>query len=214
RYHKPRLLPMAATIEAPLKWHVVKDIVQRGKTDADALSGLGRCIWDYEDYMAYCRKLKQEWATVSDYMRAKLFNAPTKENAEGKLEVDIDADTTSSTCYVLVMKNEFPYTFATEDNILHINIWSSSEALSDNVVEQLIADRLPCDEYVWFVNPPQLRSVRALWHCHIMLRNLKPSAKLSTPGQPELFDATAFAASRNLLAFCVEEAIGPSLAVA
>ncbi|GLC58250.1 hypothetical protein PLESTB_001337800 [Pleodorina starrii] len=153
---------MAAIVSAPLRWQEVKEIVQRGKSDVTALSSIGRCAWDYADYTEYCSQLKEKWATVGDNMRAKLFNAPTRAIPDGKLEVDNDLDTTSSTCYVLVMKNEFPYSFAPEDQISHVNIWCSSQGLDDSIVEQLIAERLPCDEYVWFVNPPQLRSVKTV----------------------------------------------------
>lgn len=59
-----------------------------------------------------------------------------------------------------VMANEFPYYL--EPDVSHINIWCSSMALSDETVERLISERLPCDEYVWFVNPPQFQSVRTV----------------------------------------------------
>jgi hypothetical protein len=65
------------------------------------------------------------------------------------------------------MANEFPY--YVEADIAHTNIWCSNGALSDEMVEGLIAKRLPSDtgEYLWFVNPPRYQSVRAVRGCWV-----------------------------------------------
>ncbi|KAG2495511.1 hypothetical protein HYH03_006454 [Edaphochlamys debaryana] len=91
------------------------------------------------------------------------------------------------------MLNEFPYYLAPEDRVTHVNIWCSSQPLADATIEKMIAERLPAEEYVWFVNPPQFQSIRTIWHCHIMLRNLDMGrVKLSDLGQPELLDRSKY----------------------
>lgn len=49
----------------------------------------------------------------------------------------------------------------------HINLWSS-QPLSAAEVEAEMAARLPPGaQTCWFVNPPVLQSVPAIWHAHI-----------------------------------------------
>ncbi|KAG2449595.1 hypothetical protein HYH02_005128 [Chlamydomonas schloesseri] len=85
------------------------------------------------------------------------------------------------------MRNEFGYYL--EPGLEHINIWSSDRPLSPAVIEALISERLPCEAYLWFVNPPQYQSIKAIWHAHVMVKGLKENhAHISAPGEVEILD--------------------------
>ncbi|GLC69668.1 hypothetical protein PLESTF_000862500 [Pleodorina starrii] len=182
---------MTSVLSERLSWDEIKELVHRGKTsDIDAFGVLGRCEADLFSYRAHRANILETYASVTDELRSRLFGAPLvkQEQNGGKLAVDTASDTTASKRYVLVMANEFPY--YVDHNIAHINIWCSNGALSDETVEQLIVERLPSEtaEYVWFVNPPQYQSIRAIWHCHVFVRNLKPTARVAKPGEAELWN--------------------------
>lgn len=77
-----------------------------------------------------------------------------------QLVVDSDNDHTARDCHIMVMRNEFGYFL--DEGLEHINIWCSDRPLSAEVIEAIIRERLPCEDYLWFVNPPQYQSIKAV----------------------------------------------------
>ena len=78
-------------------------------------------------------------------------------------------------------RNDFPYNF--EAGIEHHVLWSPSGPLPDEAIREEIAAWLSglhpaasvgCGshsyETLWWVNPPELQSIRACWHAHVLLR--------------------------------------------
>ncbi|GLI63396.1 hypothetical protein VaNZ11_006357, partial [Volvox africanus] len=179
---------MASVLSKRMNWDEIKNLVHRGKTtDVEALGVLGRCEADLMAYRDHRAKILQKYASVTDELRGRLFGAPLVVTQDGKLVVAA-SDPTSTKRHILVMANEFPY--YVDPEIAHLNIWCSNGPLSDETVEHLIAERLPSEteEYVWFINPLQYQSIRAIWHCHVFVRNLKSTARVGKPGEAELWD--------------------------
>ena len=66
-------------------------------------------------------------------------------------------------------RNDFPYHF--EEGIDHWVLWSSSGPLLDEALRGEAAERFGTDhEFLIWVNPPELQSVRAMWHAHVLIR--------------------------------------------
>lgn len=80
-------------------------------------------------------------------------------------------------------RNDFPYNL--ESGIEHHVLWSPSGPLRDEAIQEEIAAWLlalppaAADnvghgshyyETQWWVNPPELQSIRACWHAHVLLR--------------------------------------------
>ncbi|KAG0180777.1 hypothetical protein DFQ28_002622 [Apophysomyces sp. BC1034] len=69
---------------------------------------------------------------------------------------------------VILLPNDFPY--AVEPGISHLLMWSQT-ALHKDYVEEILLSRYGKDyEWVFWVNPVEIQSVRRLPHVHIFLR--------------------------------------------
>ncbi len=81
---------MASTVTERFTWEQLKDLVRRGTSgeDVEALGILGRCEADLLVYRAHRAKLLQQYVSLNDYLRIRLFGAPSTVDAEsGKLAV-------------------------------------------------------------------------------------------------------------------------------
>ena len=54
-------------------------------------------------------------------------------------------------------------------SIRHYLLWSTKELSTDELSQQ-VADFVDTEQYVYFVNPPHLRSVRKVWHAHVLFK--------------------------------------------
>jgi hypothetical protein len=74
-----------------------------------------------------------------------------------------------STPPVIILPNDFPY--AVEPSIQHILLWSQLP-LSRSYIEDILETNFgsQCYEWVYWVNPPEIQSVRKLPHVHVFLR--------------------------------------------
>lgn len=81
---------MTSTVTERFTWEQLKDIVRRGTSgeDVEALGILGRCEADLLVYRAHRAKLLDQYVSLNDYLRIRLFGAPSAVDAEsGKLAV-------------------------------------------------------------------------------------------------------------------------------
>ncbi|EIE83427.1 hypothetical protein RO3G_08132 [Rhizopus delemar RA 99-880] len=72
----------------------------------------------------------------------------------------------------LILPNDFPY--SVEPGTEHILIWSK-EPLMSEFVERLLEQEYGSNVWEWtyFVNPPELQSVRRFPHVHVFMRKKK-----------------------------------------
>ena len=65
--------------------------------------------------------------------------------------------------------NDFPYFF--EEGIEHWVLWSATGSIPEDALREEALRRFGADHdvLIW-VNPPELQSVRALWHAHVLTR--------------------------------------------
>ncbi|KAI3630396.1 hypothetical protein MIR68_011831 [Amoeboaphelidium protococcarum] len=70
---------------------------------------------------------------------------------------------------VILKFNDFPYKF--EAGILHYCLWSNQD-LSRNFIVEYISEAFDCRVYdmLWFMNPPHKKTIKNVWHVHILLR--------------------------------------------
>eukprot|EP00887_Chlorella_sp_A99_P005891 scaffold1.g5891.t1 len=151
---------------APTSWEELRERVAKG--GPEVLGQLGRSPAQLRAYFGHRDTvIKAQYASVADYLHAKVFGLPTAPGPDGRLVAQVPPDFAASRRTVW-RDNDFPYLL--EEGVVHLNYWSS-QPLSATEVEERIAAELPTDaEYVWFVNPPVLQSVPTIWHAHIMWR--------------------------------------------
>ncbi|SAL97069.1 hypothetical protein [Absidia glauca] len=77
--------------------------------------------------------------------------------------------TTSNPPTVIVLPNDFPY--SVEKGIQHVLIWSQ-EPLAPTFVDTVLGEQYDPGvwEWVYWVNPPEIQSVKKLPHVHVFLR--------------------------------------------
>ena len=69
----------------------------------------------------------------------------------------------------LLMPNEFPYHL--EENISHYLLWRVVPMTFEEVDNYIATNETlnKCD-ILWWVNPMWIKSVKGVWHCHILAR--------------------------------------------
>lgn len=121
-----------------------------------------------------CTQVKEEWVSTEDYLLARYFSFPASKCSDRqKLRVSPPADGVPTTLVWAV--NDFPYSL--EPGIEHHCVWAPShEAAAPAALEAFIEVHRPGNtwETLRFVNPAHLRSVRNVWHAHVMSRRRTP----------------------------------------
>jgi len=112
-----------------------------------------------EKYNQYCDALNRNGVTVSDVITKKMEGRP-----------------------IAWMRNEYPYNV---DNTRHYLIWSTYQ-LSNEKIKEIATRHAQGRKFICFVNPEYLRSVKDIWHAHVIIlsetnnQTHNPSAILAT----------------------------------
>lgn len=157
-------------------------------TTPSMLHLLRRGETEQQVYMKRMKEIRSEWESLDEYLRAIAFQYDMIETEVGKKKtrggIPVGANrriVEGVRVAVSFRKNDFPYDIAEE--IEHWLLWiavddenfpantSSWDLLTENAVSTLLGEYVPgASEYVWCVNPPELRSVACLPHVHIFSR--------------------------------------------
>ena len=150
-----------------LSWTQVTEIVS-----SDDLGRFGRTASELARYQRHKSAVLQEWASMSDFLCAEIFDVAPVLDADGKKRAAVpDSDSDGGAAPPLVWReNAFPY--AVRRGIEHHCVWSTSAAaLRDEARFREVLERhRPSDTFATchFINPPALQSVRALPHAHVL----------------------------------------------
>lgn len=66
-----------------------------------------------------------------------------------------------------LVHNKYPYNV--QDNVVHMVLWSN-EDLDMNLVDKILKKCLPKNEFVYFTNPPQLKSIQSVFHVQVFIK--------------------------------------------
>ena len=112
---------------------------------------------------------KQVQTVYNQWMKDTLAKYGTIENYLLKTKLHFEPTTDKSRPSVIILPNDFPY--SVEAGIQHILIWSQTPLASSYIEEILQKNYGPSYEWVYWVNPPEIQSVRKLPHVHVFLRH-------------------------------------------
>ncbi|WIA18658.1 hypothetical protein OEZ85_003363 [Tetradesmus obliquus] len=148
-----------------ITWDQIREIVKIGTVES--LGKLRRSEQQLKTYRAFMDKVRQDYASVADFIKISVLDSASKLNSEGKKEA---VDSEHGGQQIVWHLNDFPYYF--EDNVQHWLLWSSDRPLEQQLIAQQIAAKFPEQqwEHIMFVNPAALQSVLAIWHCHVLVR--------------------------------------------
>jgi len=73
---------------------------------------------------------------------------------------------------IKIVKNAFPYLRLIQNlsNVEHYCLWSRNGSLSSEVIESEIKKQFPIQEYFWFENIDEIKSIPEIWHCQIFIK--------------------------------------------
>lgn len=136
------------------------------------LHRLGRCAEDQERYAKYISSLKLEWESIDDFILCDKFNFEVEIGSDGK---KIATKNFPAHTPILVLKpNDFPYCF--ESDVEHYCLWKLRDDIAEdeivNAVESLRIVKSFGLNFIYFINPPSLRSVLDVSHAHIIIKVL------------------------------------------
>lgn len=71
-----------------------------------------------------------------------------------------------------ILKNNFPYLKLTQHLpwVTHYCLWSRVGKLPARTIKSEITKKFPHQEYFWFENSLNTKSVPEIWHCHLFVK--------------------------------------------
>lgn len=165
------------SMDTTLDWEALQRYIEHGRFDE-----LGRSkdlLLEMNDHM---HKVKEEYASVRDYILGKFFQLPLvevdveepdsiKDSASPiskgrKKQAIIRKDDMGRLAFAL---NDFPYNFT--PNIKHYILWSL-KPLTDEEIRDHISKLLTKGErYLVFSNLPFKQSIKDVFHVHVCVNN-------------------------------------------
>eukprot|EP00879_Flechtneria_rotunda_P006848 GHRR01007193.1.p1 GENE.GHRR01007193.1~~GHRR01007193.1.p1 ORF type:complete len:171 (+),score=39.38 GHRR01007193.1:585-1097(+) len=157
-----------------ITWQQAKKNIQAHTVES--LGKLGRTEADLATYKAHMAKVKDEYNSVSDFIKITVLERACRLNADCKKEAVEPAHSTQQLIWRL---NDFPYNF--EPDVQHWLLWSSNQPLEAVQIQEEIRAKFPDHEFLWFVNPAALQSVTSVWHCHVLVRPTQRQPSSTAP---------------------------------
>ncbi|KAF9116519.1 hypothetical protein BGX27_001813 [Mortierella sp. AM989] len=144
------------------------------------LTPMGRSEEVQEAYQRAIERRTKKYGSPDEYIRQRVLHWPPAEiDSESS-----DGNESSTSCSsvspptsptgpvdpleVRLIKNEFPY--SVEPGIEHWLIWSRNLLTDENWIRAYLEERLPGREFLFFINPPELRSVPTIFHVQVFTK--------------------------------------------
>lgn len=149
----------------PMTFADVKEIITAGQ-----LHKLIRSDKEQLKYTEFIKLLLESWCTPGDYFLSVKFGLAFTLEKNGKKSVSrqFSEDVKQQRHIAL---NDFPYFF--EEGVLHYILWKlEGEILPTDILEIMkeLKVRHEIADYVFFINPPNLKSIPDIYHAHIILK--------------------------------------------
>ena len=153
---------------APKNWEEILFLAQSNR-----LGQFHRLESVTNKYNMHMSRYKDIYHTPEDMILHRILNYPSYWKYDDcsrslKRTVDVQSITTNHTAFV---PNEFPYNI--DPNIKHYLLWSF-RPLTPREIREKIEDHIASDqyEYVYFINPNNLKSIKNIPHVHVMIRKI------------------------------------------
>ncbi|KAG0220587.1 hypothetical protein BGX31_010827 [Mortierella sp. GBA43] len=162
------------------------------------LGPMGRSEAVQESYQKAIKRRTRKYGSPDEYIRQKVLHWPPAEKDDGSVS-DGNESSASSTASmsppssptgpvnpleIALKKNEFPY--SVQPGIEHWLIWSQYPLTDEDWIQKYLEERLPGRDFLFFINPPELRSVPSIHHVQVF-----------TKGKGEVLDEKDIAIKRG-----------------
>ncbi|KAG0278675.1 hypothetical protein BGZ96_002284 [Linnemannia gamsii] len=152
------------------------------------LGPMGRSEEVQAAYQKAIKRRTKKYGSPDEYIRQRILHWPPAEKTEdGSHSPSLSSysdgnESSSSSCSsslsppssptgpvdpleVNLKKNEFPY--SVKPGIEHWLIWSRQPLTDEVWIRRYLEERLPGRDYLFFINPPELRSVPTISHVQV-----------------------------------------------
>ena len=118
---------------------------------------------DYKKaYEIHKINMKSKYASIKDMVLINFLNYSKTITSNLKIESKKD----DSWLEYKLCENTFPYSI--DKNILHNVLWSIND-LPDGRIRNIL-NQTVTNEYIYFRNPPQCRSIPSVFHVHVFIK--------------------------------------------
>ncbi|CAN3365533.1 N-acetylglucosamine-induced protein 1 [Diutina catenulata] len=159
--------------EVPFTWDQIRYIIAANDLDLFA-----RSPQETEHYLKFKAHLKSQGTSIQDYLVEHELQWQHIQPSDHPLFGDVTD--------IKVMYNKFPYYFP--DDVTHLCVWTKVPIPDDptnpdgdispatrRLIDTFIRKIFKGSDLVWFRNWTALQSVRAISHCHVIVRNIDPA---------------------------------------
>ena len=154
----------------PISWQKAKYYIETNQ-----LHLLARNEDQHKIYIKEMDLVKQKYKSIGDHIYHNILHYDVI-NENNKL-VAVCKNSNKEKLMVLVLNN-YPYYF--ESNITQYVLWSITQ-IDENNIKSILEEKLPYIlnkpfvkhnyDYMYWINPIQLKSVENIWHCHVIIKN-------------------------------------------
>jgi hypothetical protein len=151
------------------------------------LKPMGRSEAVQDAYQRAIKRRTKKYGSPDEYIRQRILHWPpaTADKQDDEYPTS-DGNESSSSCSsayisppssptgpidpleVTLKKNEFPY--SVKKGIEHWLIWSRHPLTDEVWIRRYLEERLPGRDYLFFINPPELRSVPSIFHVQVFTK--------------------------------------------
>ncbi|KAF9201997.1 hypothetical protein BGZ49_007819 [Haplosporangium sp. Z 27] len=171
------------------------------------LTPMGRSEQVQEAYQRAIKRRTKKYGSPDEYIRQRVLHWPPAEK-NSELSDGNESSTSSSSSNSLppsptgpvdplevrLEKNEFPY--SVKPGIEHWLIWSRNMLTDEDWIRAYLNERLPGRDFLFFINPPELRSVPTIFHVQVFTKG--EGVVLDEEDiEMKMEDASAAAATKN-----------------
>lgn len=154
------------------------------------LGPMGRSEAVQAAYQKAIKRRTKKYGSPDEYIRQRILHWPPAEKTDGNDSSPPHSssdgnESSSSSCSsslsppssptgpvdpleVNLKKNEFPY--SVKPGIEHWLIWSRQPLTDEVWIRRYLEERLPGRDYLFFINPPELRSVPTISHVQVFTK--------------------------------------------
>ncbi|KAF9303558.1 hypothetical protein BGZ74_003490 [Mortierella antarctica] len=155
------------------------------------LAPMGRSEEVQTAYQTAIKKRTKKYGSPGEYIRQRVLHWPPAEApdsdsrppssasnfSDGNESSSSSSSVPSLPCSpigplnpleIALKKNEFPY--SVKKGIEHWLIWSRNPLTNEVWTRRYLEERLPGRDYLFFVNPPELRSVPSIFHVQVFTK--------------------------------------------
>ncbi|KAF8934459.1 hypothetical protein EDD21DRAFT_137473 [Dissophora ornata] len=148
------------------------------------LKPMGRSEAVQDAYQKAIKRRTKKYGSPDEYIRQRVLHWPPAEDIPSVSSPSSDGNESSTSCSsasppssptgpvdpleVTLKKNEFPY--SVKPGIEHWLIWSRLPLTDEDWIRKYLEERLPGRDFLFFINPPELRSVPSIFHVQVFTK--------------------------------------------